>query len=205
MAGVLQDKSLIHILHSTTLFKMVGIVFCVFIVSEYLSLNTLLSYSAQIILACCILLIGAIIGFLKYKSVGFYIISVAFGVIIFANAYNNNDLITHNFAPSQPAIIKGTITQTLKNTTTKQSVIVEGNIYPKHLPELTNTKIILTIYKDTSLANNKTLNKGDNVLLKGSIRFPTEKVFKHDFDSKRYLRSKGASLMGSAYEKNVSI
>ena len=49
------------------------------------------------------------------------------------------------------------------------------------------------------------LNKGDSVLIRGSIRFPSEKVFEYDFDSKRYVKSKGASLQGYAVEKNISV
>jgi hypothetical protein len=125
--------------------------------------------------------------------------------LIYVDTSNNYIDISNNIAPQQPAIIKGKIIQKLRNLNDKQRIIIEVNIYPKHLPQLTNTRIILLIINDTLTNNNKIVQQDDSVLIKAMIRFPPQKIFDYDIDECRYVRNYEASLLGYTGEKNISI
>jgi competence protein ComEC len=201
----LKEHYKIKLIQTANVFKLLVMLGIIFIFSNVLNLKNILNENNIIIIGCVVAIIGAIVGIVKNKTIGFYLFSIALGIFIYADSTNNYIDISNNFAQQQPAIIKGKVTQTLRKLNDKQRIIIEGNIYPKHLPQLTNTKIILTIINDTLAKYNKIIQQNDSVLIKAAIRFPSQKVFDYDFDEFRYVRNYGASLMGFANERNVSI
>ncbi|MCL2039114.1 MAG: ComEC family competence protein [Bacteroidetes bacterium] len=147
------------------------------------------------------LIIGGTIGIIKYKNIGFYLLSVALGFILFANS-NNNPTTTINYSfASQPAIINGKVKSILKKESDKQRIIVEGNFSSKTLPTTYNTAILLTI--EGTINKDIDIEIGDKVIIDAHIRPPKESVFKYDFDEVTYNKSIGTNWIGYTHSDKV--
>ena len=148
-------------------------------------------------------IIGGVVGIIKYKTIGFYALSVSLGLIIFSNS-NNKPLVTtdYTFKP-QNAIIEGKVKSILNKKTDKQRIIIQGDFSSRTLPTTHNTSILLTITGEFD--SRIDIQIGDTIIVDGLIRPPRKKVFEYDFDEVAYNKNIGTSWIAHTHSNKVFI
>ena len=147
--------------------------------------------------------VGAIVGLIKYKTIGFCLLSISLGFIIFSNS-NNEPITTINYTfQGQPAIIKGEIKSILSKKNDRQRIIISGDFSSRTLPTTYNTSILLTILEKPD--SKIDFQIGDTIIIDARIRPPRESVFEYDFNEARYHKSIGTSWVGFANSDKIWI
>jgi competence protein ComEC len=140
----------------------------------------------------------------KYNTeLPYYLITV-FAGIIFSTTLSENKIDSPNkIIQSYPALVSGKIVKTIKKTDFYCKCIVEGNLDAKILPNIKNSRILVTIYNTGDIS--KQLSPGTDIFVDGYARLPRDAMIPNEFPEKQYATSQDIQWIVKCSGKNVAI
>jgi competence protein ComEC len=176
-------------------FKLLIVVLLTFLIGVIFCLNN----TTTLWLGIGIFICGGIIGIVKYRTFGFYLLSIALGFIIYSNSHNEHFIFTNYTLYGQPAIISGKVQSILNKKNDRQRIIIDGNFISRTIPSINNISILLTIIGESDI------QIGDKIIADSYIRPPKKNIFEYDFNEVLYNRGIGTSWIGYTNIDKISI
>lgn len=153
-----------------------------------------------LLLAFCLLILSYKF---RIKSIAFIIASISIGLWLVSQINWKTNINPNFILRDFPAVIKGKIVKIIKEDENYIKLLVEGTVDAKHLPQINNTKAILTIVNHRQ--ENLLLKQGALISASGIAKFPDKAVLATDFDEQQYCISNDAQWLIRAKSKNVAI
>ncbi len=163
-----------------------------FVFAFDLNLNEYIIISAALILAVLSLSI-------KRREPAYYILAVAFGLLVGLNAENSRPQAINKFIPEETAIVQGKVEKIFKKTNRYCRCLIRGRVNSKSLSPIENEGVLLTIM---SLDDRPIdIIPGAGIYAEAYVRPPKNAQLNSDFPERQYLASLDAAWIARASAK----
>ena len=167
-------------------------------------INILLHLQLFVILTIVILYLVFVITFRnKYIFSKFIIGGILIGICLGWRIDNSELNIPDKTIPDMPAIVSGEIVKIITLNNNRAKLIINGKIDTKALEQISNTNIILDIYKMDSIKPD--IELGYELYAPVKARLPKHKYLTDDFDEQFYAQFNNVNWFVSTAAKNVKI
>lgn len=149
------------------------------------------------------LVISILLICLKMKSIGFYVVVIASGIILSSEVISTNIHSPEKIIQEMPAVIKGEIQKVIKTAPDYSKILINGSVDCQELPRLENVNCILTVTKTYKLKFK--LESGSIISARCNVHLPRKKLLETDFPEDRYFSSIDVQFAARASAQDVGL
>jgi competence protein ComEC len=160
-----------------------------------------LSLSSMFIASLIAIIFSLLLIIIKKKGISLIISGLAIGQILSLNINSQKIDFPNIVLQSFEANISGVVEKIIREDSKKIRCQIKGKCDAKDLSEITDTRIILTIFKD----DENTVKFGDIIHCRAYCNIPKPKQLPNDFDEQEYASSNAITFFAKTSWNNVAI
>lgn len=177
---------------------------CLLIIAIAVSLKVVCFANINLIWLVFPLIVVSIVLYLKISKIIAYILICCALALCLAERIEHISLsVPDRYIPDFKAQLIGTAVQVMRSDSNSMKVLVEGELDPQISSVMSDIKVLLKIYGDSSEFNQ--IHAGSLIYSNCKVRLPRPKQFENDFPEKQYLASLGAKFIGSTKTQDLQI